>query len=359
MKKSIFLLYIVLCISCTQEVKKGTSLPLSESIEMDTKSENIILEDVSIVPLETTDKSLLGECRIVDICKGKIIVKDINSIYVFNEKTGAYESKLDKLGNGPEEYSSLSDVAVDCLNQLLYVLDGKGYVKVYGYDGNFQKVYKNDSIVSFEILENSNFIAFNRANGQYKYDINLYDNDWNIVKHMRKRYIKEANYKDVIEIKDFDIFNGIPYFTNADTIYQIENTIISPSFYIDKGKLSLPFEIFTDIKRKKERASYIWGDYGILAGDSYFLRFYHDNKIYYDIWNISSMKLIYRNIVNTPTDARGISILIDNKHINIWPSFVKNDMVYCVLMDGEVEKLGYTESNEGNPIIITGKIKYK
>lgn len=71
------------------------------------------------------------------------------------------------------------------------------------------------------------------------------------------------------------------------------------------------------------------------------------------------MKLIYRNIVNTPTDARGISILIDNKHINIWPSFVKNDMVYCVLMDGEVEKLGYTESNEGNPIIITGKIKYK
>lgn len=359
MRKSVFLLSIVLCISCTQEVEKGICLPLEGSIEMDIKSGNIdILEDVSIIPLETTDESLLGECRIIDVCNDKFIIQDISSIYIFNVKTGKYESKIHRQGDGPEEYVSLSDVAVDCSNQLLYVLDGKGYVKVYGYDGVFQKVYENDSIISMEILGNSNFIAYNRANGQYQYDINLYDNDWNVVKHLQKRHIKEVNYKDVIEVKDFDIFNGLPYFMNADTLYQINNTDINFLFYIDKGKLTLPFEIFTDIKRKKERASYIWGDYGFLAGDSYFLRFYYDNKIYYDVWDITSMKLKYRNIVNSPTDARGISLLIDGKDVNIWPSFVKNDMIYCILMDEEVEKLGFSETNEGNPIMLIGKIKH-
>lgn len=360
MRKSLFILGLVLLlfISCSQNPVKDVCIPLKSTIENNTRPENIdILDNIGIIPLETTDESLLGECQIVDVNNKEVIIKDLNSIYIFNKETGKYESKILRLGDGPEEYASLSDVVSDSSRQQVYVLDGNGNVKVYDSNGKFRKKYENDSIISMEMLNNSHFVAFNRPNGPYKYDINIYDNEWSVLKNLHKKHAEKPHYKDIIEINDFCIFNGLPCFMESDTIYQIKDGNINFLFYIDKGDLALPMEVFTDIKRKKERASYIWGNYGFLAGDFYFLRFYYDNKIYYDIWNISSMKLMCRNVVSSPIEPKGVPVYINGKEIYVWPSFVKNDTVYCILMDTEVEKINFPNNNEGNPIIFVGRIK--
>ncbi|ANU57752.1 6-bladed beta-propeller [Bacteroides caecimuris] len=356
MKTSVLALSFLLCFSCTKKLDEETCLPLKESIEVDSKVENIdIFEDVSVIPLETTDESLLSDCQIVAFCDDKIIVRDINTLYFFNIETGRYESRICRQGNGPEEYVSLNDVCIDCADKLVYVLERRGNIKTYNYNGSFLKEYTNDSVVSIEMLESSRFVAYSGVNRQC--DITLYNKDWNVVKKIWKRNKEVMNYRDIVEVRDFDVFNGYPCFMDTDTLCQINNENVNPLFYIDKGELALPFEIFTDIKRKKERDSYIWGDYGFLSEDFYFLRFYYDNKIYYDVWDVSSMKLMYRNIVSSPVDARGISILIDGKKINIWPSYVRGDMICSVLQGEEVEKLGLPTDNDENPVIVTCRIR--
>ena len=81
MKTSVLALSFLLCFSCTKKLDEETCLPLKESIEVDSKVENIdIFEDVSVIPLETTDESLLSDCQIVAFCDDKIIVRDINTL---------------------------------------------------------------------------------------------------------------------------------------------------------------------------------------------------------------------------------------------------------------------------------------
>lgn len=177
-------------ISCsgTKEIKNDMCIPLRASLESEFQSTDIdLLENVTLVPLETTDESLLGECHIIDTYTDEIIVSDISSIYIFDGKTGKYKSKINKLGNGPEEYVSLNDVAVDYLNRSFYILDGQGAVKKFSFDGDYLKEYRNDSIVSMAFMKRTGFVAFNNSAKQYDYDINLYDKDWNLLKHLHKK----------------------------------------------------------------------------------------------------------------------------------------------------------------------------
>ncbi len=356
MKKSILALSFLLYFSCTKKLDEEICLPLRESIGIDSEVGNMdIFEDVCVIPLETTDESLLSDCQIVALCADKIIVRDINTLYFFDIETGRFESKICRKGDGPEEYVSLSDVCVDCIDRSVYVLEGRGNIKTYDYDDSFLKAYANDSVVSIEMFKDTCFLAYQGMNGLR--DIALYSKDWNIVKKLWKENKKAVNDVDIVEVKDFQVFNSYPCFMDVDTLYQINNAAVSPLFYIDKGELALPFEIFTDIKRKKERSSYIWGDYGVLSGDYYFLRFYYDNKIYYDVWDVSSMKLIHRNIAHSPVDARGIPVFIGGKKINIWPSYVRGDMIYSILQGEEVEKLDLPTDNDENPVIVGCRIR--
>ena len=157
MKTSVLALSFLLCFSCTKKLDEETCLPLKESIEVDSKVENIdIFEDVSVIPLETTDESLLSDCQIVAFCDDKIIVRDINTLYFFNIETGRYE------------------------------LERRGNIKTYNYNGSFLKEYTNDSVVSIEMLESSRFVAYSGVNRQC--DITLYNKDWNVVKkNMEKK----------------------------------------------------------------------------------------------------------------------------------------------------------------------------
>ncbi len=71
-----------------------------------------LFEGYSLIPLETTDESLIGG-RSNKVIKnnGHIFVRSMNEIIIFDE-SGNFKSKLSKVGNGPGEYGEILDFDV-------------------------------------------------------------------------------------------------------------------------------------------------------------------------------------------------------------------------------------------------------
>ena len=68
-----------------------------------------IIGEYSVIPLETTEESLIGGFSIKTIKKdGHFFVKSNNEVLMFDE-TGKFQCKLSRVGGGPEEYENISD----------------------------------------------------------------------------------------------------------------------------------------------------------------------------------------------------------------------------------------------------------
>jgi hypothetical protein len=88
--------------------------------------------------METKDECLIGRVNEVQVFDGYIYVLDAlqaKSLFVF-DMTGKFIRKIGRLGNGPGEYSSISDFTIDPLNKEIYILDNNKLHK-YKTDGNF------------------------------------------------------------------------------------------------------------------------------------------------------------------------------------------------------------------------------
>lgn len=72
------------------------------------------IEDVEYIPLETTDKSLLGSISKIVFRNNRFYVLDKMSggVYVF-DRMGKFLSSIIKTGEGPDEYIELMDMDVD------------------------------------------------------------------------------------------------------------------------------------------------------------------------------------------------------------------------------------------------------
>lgn len=307
----------------------------------------------SVLPLELTDSSMLGECRIAGEVDDKIVLYDSEAIYSFNAQTGNFLFPISRKGDGPEEYVYILDLAISPADTAVYVFDGnKKKINIYSlHSGEFMRSIKNDSIVSLEILGRDNWLTYNSPVKPYHYDICMHNlkmgNSRGV--SVRKEAI-EVN-KGYVTMNDFIKSNDSVFYYESDTLFQIHETgRISPIVYIDKGTLDLPIEVATDYKRKQERMNYIWGE-RLRFNDRYcFLSFYHKNRAYFDVWDLKNSTLLYRNVATNISSDLGVEVEIEGKTIYVWPTFVKDNFFYCVLDEVAVEKL--TGKTGDNPYIL-------
>lgn len=155
---------VVLLASCakTNQDSNSALLPdmtLGEFVKSETPLSEIF-EEYTVIPLETTDESLVGG-RFNKVIKkdSTLYVQSINDILMFG-LTGQFKGRLSKVGAGPGEYASLSDF--DVLPDLdeIWVSSSK---KIYRY-----RISTSDFIGSiplsfyankFKYLGNNEFIA--------------------------------------------------------------------------------------------------------------------------------------------------------------------------------------------------------
>lgn len=107
------------------------------------------LADISYIPLGINENTIL---RLQGTCEGNIYLLTHNRIYLNEEQSVIYIfkrdgtplKKIDRQGNGPEEYTYISSYVVDTLHQEIFVQDvHKKRSLVYDLEGNFKRTFPN------------------------------------------------------------------------------------------------------------------------------------------------------------------------------------------------------------------------
>jgi hypothetical protein len=168
MKKGIIILIVTIFVACKQ--KESVSTAEVEIIDANTElteSASNLFEQIKVVDLETTDASLVGLfISHIEIWDGKIFIlnelQSHNNILCF-DLSGKFLFKIDRMGQGPEEYTYLGDFFIDKHRNHLVTLNSPE-VKHWDSEGNFLYSVKADDMYYARriIYQNdSTYLAFN------------------------------------------------------------------------------------------------------------------------------------------------------------------------------------------------------
>ena len=188
MKNTILILVLCLFIGSCKD-----SLTVNE--EVDTITASIEQEDeislfdfvsqVRLIPLETTDSSLVAHITKIITSKDKIFIYDRiqNQIFIFNRE-GQFISKINRKGRGPEEYMSISDLAINPFNGCLEILDPWGKLLAFDLNGKYLHSFRlpkdlhaydefiplsRDSIAFYSLSEPSTLNIYSRTTSKIVY----------------------------------------------------------------------------------------------------------------------------------------------------------------------------------------------
>lgn len=148
--KQIYLIFIIFIFyACNFP---GTHGSASESeiqlkFECDTIRFSDIIDTILFIPLQTTDKSIIGKISRIFLQQDKYYIFDEQQkkVVVFDQ-TGKYVSHLDKNGKGPCEYTDIHDIYVNSQG-IVKILSNSNPIQIIEYD------LKSDSCTSVSFRE--------------------------------------------------------------------------------------------------------------------------------------------------------------------------------------------------------------
>ena len=202
MKRTVFYVFLIaILFACRREKEVDYPVLKVDITRLNTPSIFDIFEKIEIIPLETTDNSLIGgEAGNLDFYNDHYYILDgrTESFFCFDEH-GKFVRKIGNRGQGPQEYNEIQDFIIkDNVVELLspwtylyiYELSGKFVSKVKLPDlvPNYQEIMlMNDSIriltSSVEINQDMLYVYSTRSNTIVN---SFYKNNYNIPVYVGK-----------------------------------------------------------------------------------------------------------------------------------------------------------------------------
>ncbi len=131
--------------ACKESKPSRAAVDDSEMKEIVLSNDSIMyiedwVQDVEVIPLETSDKALVGIVDGVIATDSNIIIYDwqqTHRVFIFNQD-GTHRATINRRGRGPQEYMHLGHVAILPDNQTLAIRDNRGKKVLYfSLDGHF------------------------------------------------------------------------------------------------------------------------------------------------------------------------------------------------------------------------------
>ncbi len=338
-------------------------IPLGASIGQTAGQEagftlNHLAQTVEMIPIQTVEGCLMAQPRICWAQDSILILEDRAVIYRINSATGQIRTVIDRKGKGPGEYMMIGDVVCDPRRGEIYVSDLARKINTYTLNGRFLSASPVDFIGGFNQLPDRNFAITYYPSSYRTVCVGIYDSTWNkVCDYLPFADVTQQNRTGSVSVEPISRQNEQCYYksTLGDTLYRLSSRGPVPALVLDKGELRLPAAIAMDVTRKKERSEYIFGEYGFLVDKFYFVSFYYDNRKYYDIWDLNTSALVYRNVLSSPSDPEGVVVAVDQKQINFWPKYVHDDCLYAIVGADTGIVPGLDENS--NPVIVKIKIR--
>lgn len=170
MKKSSTIIVGILLIltGCGGKETATESLITVDVIANYPKKELILQDimDVEYIPLETTDE-FLTQGLVRDISKEYILVTNRNSdgdIFIFDRKNGKGLRKINRQGQGAEEYPRINEVILDESNGEIFVMSEGNRILVYDLYGGFKRSLNIDrEVSSMYDYDKNNLISYDMS----------------------------------------------------------------------------------------------------------------------------------------------------------------------------------------------------
>lgn len=237
------------------KIKQADAILLSPPMKKGEINMKDIVEEINIVPLETTTESLIGYIEDIQFDNGFIFIADrkTNELLIFSID-GHFVTKISALGNGSEEYVSFNGFDIDKDNNIIYLLDGtKGNILQWNYCGEYlghtDLPFKN--IDTFIYAGNNSFYVnfgfrqddFNKSS---PHNLILYNA---ISKQIESSFFPFDFNLFQLRILDNSLFfkneNNIYYRTLfGNKIYKIEKDSLIEMVECDFGEYQIPFDCY-------------------------------------------------------------------------------------------------------------------
>lgn len=353
--------FVALLVGCSSDNgKQLTTIKISNIenvIEFD--GEYLDVKNVKVIPLEYTDKSMLGGVTGLSSSEEFLIIHDLINIYLFDKESGKVVNMISHRGKSDQEYLDVLGVSSDDKERELYVIDLNGKkINVYNYDGDFVRQVKSDTMLTFDKIDDNRFVGYNGGMGRdvdYQFNLTLYDKDFNFIKGLDRRTEEEVATKGYFALRNCLRYGKGYYNYLRDTVFSVTTEGLSPLLAIDKGVYKVPVEVANDMD---EIGKYIAYDNATLFGDYLLYRLFIPNSGTHrlQMWNLNSNKLLFQYDASPAEGRNGIPIKFEDEVI--YPRILHvdgNDRIYCMLPQSSVESAGI--ENDDNPVIISFELQ--
>ena len=358
-------------------------LNLTSAIE---HPENITLSDfvesITYIPLATTYDCLVDKNPKVFVTREFIVTVTTFRCLIFNRKNGEFIREIGHYGRGPGEYQSTRGFFNECI-PAYYFTGWNGYLVKYTMDGVFRENVKipgyKDSFDSPSFPMNYSFINdsiivcdFLIASGTESNSLMIFNEKGKVLRNIPNNNILRNKQKFVLRTGEmsFHHFNNNLFFQSMynDTVFQISIDKIIPSFILNRGKHSPPFESKWWSYGKQLQSSFIsQPEYSenkrfisfnfYLSKNKYFALYDKSLKLLKVVDNNSGIKNDIDGFINITFDSMNsegelIGLIQANELVN-W--IEKNPEKLKVLNTG-LQKLRNIKM-EDNPVVVLAKYK--
>jgi hypothetical protein len=387
MKKSnaILVFVILFLVTGCDRKQQSTDGIITVDIKASYPKKEMILQDfmdVEYIALETNN-DFICQGLVLAIGKDILLFKNyINdgNIFVFDRKTGKGLKKINRKGQGGEEYTIIQRIVLDEANGEMFVDDHyERKIVVYDLEGNFKRLLKQNDAIYFSqmlnfdhenlicnndwVMDRQPFAVISKQNGIVTNEISIpFEEKKSIMLSVRD----EAN--DVTYGVSARTYNPIiPNFGNwllvefsSDTIYSYSSNHTMKPFIVRTPSIqSMNPEVFLFMNTISERyymmevvrKEFDWAkSVGFPATDLVYDKL--EKKIFeYAVYNDDFSEKTHVNMKSTPI----------NDEIAVWQLLEAEKLVESYnkgeLKDGKLKEIAAKLSEEDNPVIML--IKHK
>jgi len=374
--------------------KQSTDEFITVDVTKSYPKKELILQDfmdVEYVPLESTD-SFLTQGRVLDISKKYIVVKNRwndGDIFIFDRTTGKGLKKINRRGEGPEEYRDISEIIIDDDMDEMYVqnLAGSGRIIVYDLNGKFRRSFVHKQGLQYAFLHNfdrENLICYNytssvRTSMYQPTFLLLSKRDGSITKEIQIPYEKTISTGINVRVGDLglilsaDRFTITGYFDNwalsipsSDTIYRYQpdhtitpliirtpsiQSMAEPKVFLFTWILTDRYYLMEAVKKEYDLAAKKMSSTDLLYDRQKNALF--EYKIYNN--DYADKKLISLTSPNTTTSPRLL-----NGEVSTWQVLEAYELVEAYQkgeLKGKLKEIAAGLEAEDNPVIMLVKHK--
>ncbi len=334
-----------------------------ETISIDlkkSKTKDITVNFNSVIKLETSDSSLIGEVTKVIINNNRIYILDrkiSKSLFAFNSN-GKFIKKT-KIGRGPGECSAPWDFWVDSVSKKVILWDQSTF-KILEYDMNlnhiYSKHYKAISLMNAEYINRDTLLVFGHITSKEKFGKTSYfsysiyaDTSDKIISKILPTTQKLVSLSLDSPISKTDRIIFVAPFNN--NVYGIIKNKEKKIYKLDFGKLSVTDE---DIKKGINHVFMNAGQGNKITS----IDNLHENNQYL------TFTFFYRNrvnfIIHSKTDNKNYyskNFFDEKKLPQCIIKGIKSDGIFIALSDAEeMKKFDFSKTNLKKTDIMTGEL---